>query len=436
MTIGLPISTVNTVEINYHRAVYDEIEGENMVRGVRIATLAMLWIIPIVIFVLAFRSDWVTTWRSLHVPTPISKFVDLYSIPSGVETLHKGGDPLVANPAELLHRPMNYPRLWLYLFSAAGITCANAWIVGLVFSALYLTCMSFLIVQTEYAMDAVVILLAALSVSPLHGMERGNTDLFVFSLVFLACIVTNKYLKSGLFAAAGLLKLFPIAGMAIDTIRKPLRERMLAALLTGLVILLVLLQWRDLVLISRATPVAPFMSYGVVSLKHEYIFAMFQWGFLVAPPWIVIVECWLAGAFVIANAWKSSREVERSIQNSRLAELFSVFGGIYVFTYAVGGNWNYRLIFLLPTLPLAFEMARSARHRTWGIIYIVLVGLAENTVGFERSGGTIVGHAATFTLFLMLLTMLTRLNMNFLRAPHLSRDSPAPEIHNELQTAR
>jgi hypothetical protein len=411
-------------------------KGKNMVRSVRIATLATLWLIPIVIFVLALRSDWVTTWRPLHVPNPISKFVDLYSIPSGIETLHKGGDPLVANPAELFHRPMNYPRAWLYLFSAAGITRANAWIVGLAFCAFYLTCMSFLIVQTEYAMDAVIILLAALSVSPLHGMERGNTDLFVFSLVFLACIVTNKYLKSGLFAAAGLLKLFPIAGMAIDTIRRPLRERMLAALLTGLVVFIVLVQWRDLVLISRATPVAPFMSYGVVSLKHEYLFAMFQWGLLFAPAWIVIAECWLAGSFVITNAWKSLREVEIPIRNSRFAELFCAFGGIYVFTYAVGGNWNYRLIFLLPTLPLAFEMARSSRHRVWGIAYILLVGLAENTVGFELSGGTIVGHAATFTLFLMLLSMLTRLNRNFLRAPHLSRDSFATEMHNELQTAK
>jgi len=296
--------------------------------------------------------------------------------------------------------------------------------------------MSFLIAQTEHAIDALIILLASLSVAPLHGMERGNNDLFVFSIVFLACIVTNNYLKSGLFAAAVLLKLFPIAGMIMDTIRRPQKWRVLAALLTGLVILLVLLQWRDLILISRGTPVAPFLSYGVVSLKHEFLFQMFQWGFVYAPGWIVIAECWLAGAFVIAIAWRSSQKLEISIQNSKLAELFSVFGGTYVFTYAVGGNWAYRLIFLLPTLPLAFEIARSSKHRVWGIVYIILVGLAENTAGFELSGGTIVGHAATFTLFLMLLTMLTRLNTNFLGAPYLSRDSLATEVHNELQTAK
>jgi hypothetical protein len=298
--------------------------------------------------------------------------------------------------------------------------------------------MSFLIAQTEHAIDALIILLASLSVAPLHGMERGNNDLFVFSIVFLACVVTNNYLKSGLFAAAGLLKLFPIAGMIMDAIRRPQKWRALAALLTGLVILLVLLQWRDLILISRGTPVEPFLSYGVVSLKYEFLFQMFQWGYVYAyaPGWIIIAECWLAGAFVIAVVWRSSQKLEISMQNSKLAELFSVFGGTYVFTYAVGGNWAYRLIFLLPTLPLAFEIARSSKHRVWGIVYIVLVGIAENTAGFELSTGTIVGHAATFALFLMLLAMLTRLNSNFWGALYLSRDSLATEVHNELQTAK
>jgi len=30
-------------------------------------------------------------------------FLDLYVIPTGIETLHNGGDPLAANPADPLH---------------------------------------------------------------------------------------------------------------------------------------------------------------------------------------------------------------------------------------------------------------------------------------------------------------------------------------------
>jgi hypothetical protein len=81
--------------------------------------------------------------------------------------------------------------------------------------------------------------------------------------------------------------------------------------------------------------------------------------------------------------------------------MFSVFGGIYVFTYAISSNWDYRLMFLLPTLPFALELARIARPRRWAVAYLVLVGIAENSLGFEHYGGTLLGHLATFALFIL-----------------------------------
>jgi hypothetical protein len=119
--------------------------------------------------------------------------------------------------------------------------------------------------------------------------------------------------------------------------------------------------------------------------------------------------------------------------------MFAVFGGTYVFTYAVGGNFDYRLILLLPTLPLVLEMTRSSRHRVWAIVYLALMGLAENSIGFEQSGGAIAGHAATFALFIMLLGMLTRVLMVSLNAPDgflqmLRRPSPAVHAPQSLHS--
>jgi len=280
--------------------------------------------------------------------------------------------------------------------------------------------------------DAVILLIAGLSVAPLLVMERGNTDMLVFSLIFLACIVTNKQLKSGLFGVAALLKIFPIAAMMMDVIRRPKKERTLAALLTGVVLALILLQWHDLSLIRKSTPVYRVRSYGVLSLEEEILFDTLQWGFLIGLGWIVVLECWLAGALAIVNAWRHPSELDTSIQKSRFAEMFAVFGGTYVFTYAVGGNFGYRLILLLPTLPLVLEMTRSSQRRVWAICYIALVGLAENSIGFEQSGGTIAGHVATFALFIMVLGMLTRLLMVSLNAPDGSPQMlprPSPAVH-------
>jgi hypothetical protein len=365
------------------------------------------------------------------VPSMTPPFLVLQGIPGAIQTLRQGGDPLVANPADPMHRTMNYPRIWLYLFSAAGITHGSVPTVALLFCAFYLACISFLIVQSSHAMDAMILLLASLSVGPLLAMERGNTDLLVFSLIFLACVVTNKYLKSGLFGVAALLKIFPMAAMMLDAIYRPRKERKLAALLTGIVLALILLQWHDLSLIRKSTPVYRARSFGIFSLEEEVLFDTLQWGFLIGLGWVVVVECWLAGALAVVNAWRNRRELDLSIQDSRFAEMFSVFGGTYVFTYAVGGNFVYRLIFLLPTLPLVLEMVRSSRHRVWGIVYLVLMGLAENAIGFEQSGGTIAVHVATFALFIMLVGMLTRLFMASLHAPEGSAQMvrrPSPDV--------
>ena len=386
-----------------------------MPRGVRLATLLTLWLVALLIFVSAFSWDWVSTWRKVGVPSLTPRFADLYVITAGIETLHEGGDPLAANPADPYHRPMNYPRIWLYLFSAARVSRGNMWAVGLLFGAFYLACISFILIKTRYAVDAGIILLTSLSAAHLLAMERGNNDLFVFSLVFLGCIVTNKHLKLGLLGAAGMLKIYPIAAMVVNAIRQHKRKRAFAILVTVLVMAVVLLQWHDLSLIRAGTPIYRIKSYGVLALEQEILFDTLQWGFLIGLGWVVVLECWLAGGLAIVKAWTNPHKIEASITNSRFVEMFCVFGATYVFTYAVGSNWDYRLIFLLPTLPLSLEMARSSRHKAWAIVYLSLVCLAENSIRFEQSGGTTAGHAATFTLFIMLLAMLTRLLATFLK---------------------
>jgi hypothetical protein len=379
-----------------------------MLRAVRITTLVGLWLVPLLIMVIAFNSSWVQTWKVFHVPSMTPRFLDLCSIPTGIETWHKGGDPLVANPADPIGRPMNYPRLWLYLFSAARIDAGKVATVGVILCAFYLACISYLIVQSRHALDAVVLLAASLSVGPLLAIERGNTDLLIFSLVFLACAVTNRFLKSALFGIAALLKIFPLAGMMVDAIRRPGKGRLLAAGLTGLVLVAILLQWHDLSLIRAATPVSKDKAYGVLSLEQELLFATLRWGFLIGLGWIVVLECWLVGALAIWKAWQNPWDFVSNSSNSKAAEMFAIFGGIYAFTYAVGANYDYRLIFLVPTLPFVLQMGRS-NHRVWAILYVAMLGLAENAMAFEDYGGTIAGHAASFLLFLMILAMLTRL---------------------------
>jgi hypothetical protein len=396
---------------------------ENLIlRSVRTASLATLWLVPLLILVSAFSSGWISTWHTVGVPAMTPSFLDLYSIPTAVETLHEGGDPLVTNARDPYHRAMNYPRVWMYLFSAAGITTRNISIVAIIFCTFYLGCMSFLISQTKHAADAAILLLASLSISPMFAMERGNNGMFIFSLLFLAYFVTSKYLKSGLFGAAALLKFYLIVAMIVAGVHRPIKERKLVGLAILLVATLILLQWHDLAVIRHGTPVSRTWSYGAPSLEGELLRDTRQWGFLASLGWTVVLECWLVGALAIRNAWENAFEPDASLSNSKFVELFSVFGGIYDFTYAIGSNWNYRLIFLLPTIPITMEMARGHRHRLWAITYLVMLGIAENSIAFESPGAILAGHIATFTLFILLLVMLT----NQTKLSRMKRAAAAP----------
>jgi len=339
----------------------------------------------------------------------LPRFADLSTIPEGLETLRHGEDPLVTNPADALRRPVNYPRIWLSLFSALGINVQNVWAIGIPFCAFYLLCMSVLIAQARHAAGAVILLIASLSISPLLAMERGNNDLFVFSLVFLGCIATNAYLKSLSLAGASLLKIFPLAGMMIDAVRRPTKQRTLPLFLTAVVLVLLAWQWRDLNLIRQATPISRIRSYGFLSLQEEILhFFPDSLLYVIQMGWIVLGGCWLVALSTVDLAWKSGLDLDPDLFNSPQGEMFSVFGGIYIFTYAIGSNWDYRLIFLLPTLPFALQLVRVARFKWWGVAYLVLVGIAENSLGLERYGGTLLVHLATFAIFLLALIVLTR----------------------------
>lgn len=88
--------------------------------------------------------------------------------------------------------------------------------------------------------------------------------------------------------------------------------------------------------------------------------------------------------------------------------------GIYTFTFVVSSNYNYRLIFLVPTLPLAIEMVRTGLHGRWGIVYIAAVVAAENSFARNMYPGLLLGDMATFAVFAMIMVVLLKKMKTFL----------------------
>jgi hypothetical protein len=369
-----------------------------MARGIKLLALAILWLVPLATISRALTHDWTSVWNALKVPTMNLPFSDLRVITGGLKTQQLGGNPITDNVGETLHRPMNYPRIWLRLFSWMGISDSNVEIVGIVFCFLYLVCISCLILQCGSWGGVIVLLVAGLSVAPLFAMERANTDLFIFTLVFLGCLAGNKFLRPGIFFVAAALKIYPFAALVVEAIRRPRKERIVPLALAGLVIALFAWQWRDFNAIRHSTPISPTLSYGLLSLKAQAAYMSRKF---------FMSSCVAAGA-IAAIAWLFRPNIEESQLDSKAGQLFLIFAGIYVFTFAIGSNWNYRLIFLLPTLPLSIELVRTVQHRRWGMAYIVTVLIAENSSARGLYQATSLGDMATWAIFISLLIILLR----------------------------
>jgi hypothetical protein len=375
-----------------------------MTRGIKVVALAVLWLVPLITLSRALTSDWVSVWQKFHFPVYWGPFMDLQAITSGVKTYQMGGDPIISNPADRSPRVLPYPKIWLHLFLWLGINDSNVSIVGVTFCIFYLICASWLIVGCRSAFGAVVLLAAGLSLSPLFAIERGNIDLFIFFLVFLGCATTNRFLKSGAYFAAGALKIYPIAALLVDVIRRPLKAGVVSIVATLSAVALFVWERHDLNAIRHAAPINSYFSFGTLSLREQASYMS----------WKVLACSCLAAALIAGAAWLARPNLDEPVLNARLCELFLVFGGIYVFTFAVSSNYNYRLIFLLPTLPLAIELVRTGLHERWGVIYIAAVLFAENSFARTMYSGLLLSDMATFAVFSMILVVLLKKVKSFL----------------------
>jgi hypothetical protein len=387
-------------------------DGGQMDRGVRVIALLILWFIPGTILYTAFSSGWAPVWLNWNVPSIVPSFIDLRSITAGLETERHGGDALVANPYDPKQRPLNYPRFWLYLFSALHINDQNLPIVGLFFCSLYLLCMSILIVGGKSSIEATLLLVAGLSWAALVALERGNNDLFVFAVVFWGCMSRRESLKLSAYSLAALLKIFPLVALIVHAIWKSARERIAPLVITAATAGVFLFQLRDINAIRRGTPTDVWLSYGILSLKQQALLANGLTAGIV-----VLFCCWLLIVVTVRNAWIRGPHFDSSILKTKTGEMFVVFGGIYAFSFMAGSNYDYRLIFLLPTIPFALELIRGKQNALLGCVYVGLLLLAENPLGLRPRYAryeTIAMDVATFSLAMIVLTILTALGKDHL----------------------
>lgn len=390
----------------------------------RVEIIAVLWLVVAGVFTAALATDWTRVWHALGIPAMSPAFADLRTITGGLRSTAPGADPLRDDPGDPWARTMNYPRLWLHLFRMFGIDDANVPVVGLLFAAAYLASISLLIWRARDGLLAVAIGACALSGASLLAMERGNNDLVILALVLVAVVSRSLTASAMAMASAVVLKLYPVVAIAQLATASDRRRRALAALLLAFSLVVVAVTFRDVLLIGAGTPRSFRGSYGVLSLLAGC-------GALASRFPLISARCadWslrlaalalLAGLALLTArlAWRSrwGWTPEQAVDTS--ADLFVAFAAVYASTYFTGSHWDYRLIFLVPTLPFLVALARRESTRWLGWASVLLVGLVMNATRVGAGPWTYFGHLAKACLAFVCLFLLVTLCRARLVAAH------------------
>ena len=354
----------------------------------RLAHLVLLTIVG-AYFIVLWAAGGRSHWDVLGVAPLPFRFGDLRGVTSAWECTRQGLDVLVANPCDPFHRASNYPGIWMapsHLGLGVGDTVWLGWtIIGV-----YLAAAVRILESSARVLDAVVYGAALCSPAIMLGVERGNVDLLIFTIVLLAVLLYRRIdrwpVGHALLLFAAILKLFPIfaAGAFLrDRSRRSLV--LLGAVFAGFAVYCLWIL-HELRVIWRI-PQAPEYAYGIRTCS-EWIASWAGKTSLRAID-VGVLALVAVVLLVVRRRWRTWLPADSGSSARRDLELFVAGAGIYVFSYMLFRSYEYRLVFLLLTLPQLLSWARAGRvvaqltlFALFAVLYLDLRPKA-NVFGFD-----------------------------------------------------
>ena len=353
-------------------------------------------------------------WARLGVTPERVTFGDLRSVTSGWECTRRGIDVLPANPCDPNKSPANYPRIWMSLaFLGLGQGSTNT--LGVLIALLFFVAALAVLPARAGPGSAALYGMALCSPAVMLGVERGNVDILIFALVALAVLVFRRSGRSAivthvLLLFAAILKLFPIFAVGV-LLRQPRRRALvgLGAVLAAFGLYAFSIR-ADLRTLERVTPQSDHFSYGI-RLFTEWLVDVAKKiggstvGKLPLRAWDDGLAALIVAAALLARG-RGRLRLPRwsSIDAERDLDLFVAGAGVYLCSYVLVRNFDYRLAFLLLTLP---QLLRWAHDRS-RVAYASLAGVfgtlwldVDLTAHVPVLGAVVRGlkHASTLGVF-------------------------------------
>lgn len=326
------------------------------------AAFVLVWALLCGAAVWLIAGDRLHDLEALGVPVMERRFADVRPITGACVALEQGLDPLQTNPGDPWARALNYPRVWL-LPAALGVRPEHSEPFAFVLLALFAGGLLCLVPLATSA--ARTSLLAAAMLSPVTwlAVERANNDVLVFTLLAAAAwlLARRPRTATSLIGGAAALKLYPIFALGGLLALPPQRARRLAVGLAALFAAYVFSIRSDLAAIRANSLAWNRISYGITQLP-DAIAANTG-----CSRQALLIGCGLAVSLLAAAAWWARRHWRLGATDGATGAAFRIGAGVFVGTFCLGSNFDYRLLCLLLVLPQCADWCAAARGR-WRVV--------------------------------------------------------------------
>jgi hypothetical protein len=332
----------------------------------------------------AGRLVWgVDVWPLLGVPSGPSLFFDARNLTAAWESSRLGYDPLYISPRDPWGRPLMYLRPWL-LLGALGLDQSHTTAIGVVLvTAMFLSFAS--LVGRVTLGTGVVLAFAACSPAVMFAVERANMDIALFSLIAVALLLWRTFPRPAAVASPMLVligamaKLYPVFALPAFVVASSRTASRAAIICMAVFVVYCVYSLKDILHVAQIATQGEGFSYGArilpAHLYHQV--GADRWAgpaalkqLLAAIP----LGCLALAIVLRVRRRVGSRDNERTQTTVALLGLH-IGSLIYLGTFATANNFDYRLVFLLLTLPQLVEWAAQPAHRLSSLAAVALLSI-------------------------------------------------------------
>lgn len=355
-----------------------KLEKENHGRLILLGTSILMWLLIIILLrVLGYHE----TWGLWKVPSWLPAFLDFRLIPGSAESFAHGYEPSVENPFDPTERSFNYPAFWR-LFFYTGITQADTVWISITMIVLFFIGV-FLFPEKLSIPGSIAMLLVVFSPASMLLYERGNVDLIVFFICVLAILAGgySAYAAASLILFGAIMKLFPILGLSILLRESKKKFLWMSALCSVVLLIYMAATWDSVAASWKLTMRGDGASYGTNILVTRYgtsiAGVLSQWFSAAGVEWLIkygfLAIALILILLVLVLAFKDGRQPQARSEQNMAA--FRMGASIYVGTFLLGNNWDYRLAFLVLVVPQLVEWMRSTDGRIRAVAWFSMLAV-------------------------------------------------------------